>query len=131
MEEEKDNPFRPDGELSHMVEPIVETYKSLPYSSIQHDGHNASHHDGVTSQASSKTKGKKDSKEKGKSKESQGKSKESQDKAKESQSKSTSGEGPVKPSDIGIQLQDGQAQKRILSSPRAGTVELVHLEEKK
>ncbi len=31
MEEEKDNPFRPDDEIYHEVEPIVEVYKTHPF----------------------------------------------------------------------------------------------------
>ncbi len=34
MEREAENPFRPDGELSHIVEPIVDAYKTKPFPEV-------------------------------------------------------------------------------------------------
>lgn len=155
--DDHENPFRPDGRLSHEVDPIVEVYKKRPYppgssnenedvvetvnvSRIQQQQHaqNITTTDFTDSSSKSKTVAvaasgtgssviisKRDS--------------------------SKNGGAPVKPTDIKLNMSDGSTtatvtttvggthaaaqsadvQHKLLSSPKAGRVEVVHLEEKK
>lgn len=126
MEDEHDNPFRPDDELYHEVDPIVEVYKKHPFPPGDH-----SLIDGVTPGSPQEQ-----SLEKG------GKWKFGKKKEKANGSAGVE-ESPVKPSHINLQLEatpsglseknslSGEAHKATLTSPKAGKVELVHLEDKK
>jgi len=114
MAEDSDNPFRPEGRLSHEVEPIVECYKKRPFSVPP----GSDFADGAVVGVSASPAGKKE---------------------KEKASKSSKNkEAAVKPQDIKLTLTnaDGQnsqleVQHRQLTSPKAGHVEVVHLGEKR
>lgn len=141
MEYDKDNPFRPDGSLSHEVEPIVEVYKHRPYptsdeldgisgaiKSTVHQNTSSSppppHHPPDAVDGSSSSPKKKSNK-------------------KDIKNGSTPNDVIVKPSDIKLnttadvltnynnQQQQADVQHRVLASPKAGTVQVVHVEEKK
>lgn len=133
MDEESDNPFRPDGKLSHEVEPIVECYKKRPFPVAT----GSDFVDGVvTNVGSSKSP---PSSPPGK-------------KAAASKSSSSSSPPPVaqpskngggreavaKPQDIKLTLTtaDGhntqlEVHHKQLTSPKAGHVEVVHIGEKR
>jgi len=99
-----ENPFRPDGDLSHQVEPIIETYKTRPYPK-GHDEADA---------AKPKSPTKKEKKEK---------------KKKEKKEKDV-----VRPSDVSLQMNEShtvEVKRTTVSSPKAGKVEFVHVEESK
>ncbi|OUC46486.1 hypothetical protein D917_07679 [Trichinella nativa] len=107
MAQEKDNPFRPDGQLCHEVDPIVKEYTSRPFPdagvvSAQPVGrlHPDEGVDGGGGRRSSPDKADKLS--------------------------------PIKLNMLnGEQVQTLQAQHKSLASPKAGTLELVHVEPRK
>lgn len=123
----EENPFRPDGNLNHEVDPIVETYKRRPFptspsdeyfksatTDLQETNHLPSNAQPSPTKGSPK-KAKKDSPKKEKKGETNSPKKGSPQKSPPPQN-----EHPT----------TAQVQHHTLATPQSGKVELVHLEEK-
>lgn len=114
MENEHENPFRPDDELYHQVDPIVEAYKRKPYGDFPSPVKTPPP---APSTAATNGKSAKDSK-------------------KDKKDKKRASVDAAKPKDIQYAdatdgLVSDQAKRGTLNSPKAGKAELVHLEETK
>ncbi|VDP32830.1 unnamed protein product [Soboliphyme baturini] len=101
MTEVEENPFRPDGNLCHEVDPIVESYRRKPYPT---ELDNVAGFDSVY---------------------------------KDTEYKANGSEVAMKPTQISLNVANGDkpetklVEQKTVPSPKAGTVEVVHLKPKK
>jgi hypothetical protein len=110
--EQHENPFRPEDELYHQVDPIVEAFRTKPYGDMPSPLKSPPP---VASPAKNGTKAK--------------------DAKKDKKRSSIGDNNAAKPKDIQYAEADGlvsdHAKRGTLNSPKAGKAELVHLEETK
>lgn len=147
MEYDHDNPFRPDGNLSHEVEPIVEIYKHRPYpTNDELDGMMGTTIKNAVNQNTSSsppTSPRSPPLPSSKNVVDGGASSPNKKNDIKNGTKSTTND-VVKPTDIKFNTYDGltnynnqqqqqvaDVQHRVLASPKAGTVQVVHVDEKK